>query len=123
MTKSFYNLNELNFQETKALFKKVFARYPYIKKLLATYKYAKKAHGKQLRQHLPVPYIVHMLRMCIILYQFHGIKDLDLLQATLLHDVVEDTKITQSEIEKNYNARVAELVKALTRIKPKNETP
>jgi len=123
MTQGFYRLNELNFGETEKLFKKVFANYPHFQKILNTYQYVKKAHGKQQRIHLPIPYTIHLLRICLILYKYHRINDLDMFEAALLHDVVEDTKITQTEIEKKFNSRVAEFVKALTRIKPIHETP
>jgi len=123
MTKSYYSLNELSLPETEAVFADTFADYPYLSQLRKTYAYVKKAHGKQTRMHVPTLYVVHLLRICIILYKYHKIADLDMLQAALLHDVVEDTKFTQADIERKFNNRVASLVKTMTRIKPKNETP
>ena len=56
------------------------------------------------------PYIAHPMEAALIV---SGItNDIDVLTATVLHDVVEDTSMTISEIEESFGKRVATLVAA-----------
>lgn len=58
--------------------------------------FADTAHGKQLRKYSPDRYIVHpvsVMEMC----RRHT-TDLPVLAAALLHDVLEDTPVTKSEL-------------------------
>ncbi len=68
-----------------------------------------KAHKNQIRQHSGLPYIVHPLSVMGILRSFE-IKDEDILISAILHDVVEDSPIKLSEIEKKFGKRVTKLV-------------
>lgn len=55
-----------------------------------------RAHGEQLRKYAPDRYMVHPVRVMRTLQ--HHTKDLAVLAAALLHDVLEDTPITEDEI-------------------------
>lgn len=55
------------------------------------------------------PYILHLLRTCIKLLNFKA-ADLDLIIASILHDVYEDTDAKLHEIEARYGRKVAQIV-------------
>lgn len=89
--------------------------------LQKVYAYAKEMHTGQERDG-GTPYIIHPLRAANCLIKEVGITDADIVIATLLHDVVEDTPATLEVIEEKYGSRVRGLVKDLTRERPENET-
>lgn len=60
------------------------------------------------------PYINHPLAVASLLASEVGVEDVAVLQAALLHDVVEDTKTPLSELEREFGARVAGLVAEVT---------
>lgn len=55
-----------------------------------------KAHGEQLRKYVPDRYMVHPVRVMEQLKQYTS--DVTILAAALLHDVLEDTPVTEGEI-------------------------
>jgi len=59
------------------------------------------------------PYTVHLDAVRSVAFEF-GIVDPAILVATLLHDVIEDTKTTREQIEGIFGTRVADLVDAVT---------
>ncbi len=80
------------------------------------YDFSKSAHGYQLRRSGD-PYITHCVEVCLILVEMLESRiDETLITAALLHDVVEDTKISLAEVESRFGAPVARLVDALTKI-------
>lgn len=83
-------------------------------KLKIAYLKAEEAHKKQLRFNRE-PYIVHPLRVCIILAEELKIKDEKILMIGLLHDVVEDSDITIEQIKELFGKRVADGVSLLTK--------
>lgn len=70
-------------------------------------------HGDQLRP-TGVPYLEHLLEALEILVAGAGVTDTDVLAATLLHDVVEDTDTTLATVEAEFGPVVAELVDWVT---------
>lgn len=60
------------------------------------------------------PYWQHLLQVLQVLTTGLGIKDVDLLRAGLLHDVVEDTDGTIADLTSRFGERTAELVAAVT---------
>ncbi len=58
--------------------------------------YADKAHGKQLRKYSPDRYIVHPVRVMELCRPYND--TLPVLAAALLHDVLEDTPVTKSNM-------------------------
>ena len=78
------------------------------------YVYAMKAHGTQ-RRASGDPYFSHPLEVAAI---FTDLRLDDATIATaLLHDVIEDTSVTQSEIDQLFGREIGELVDGLTKIK------
>jgi len=77
------------------------------------YAVARAAHSGQYRQS-GEPYITHPLAVARILAEWH--LDAQALMAALLHDVVEDTHTTKSEIAKRFGKAVAELVDGVSKI-------
>jgi GTP diphosphokinase / guanosine-3',5'-bis(diphosphate) 3'-diphosphatase len=79
----------------------------------AAYEVARAAHSGQYRQS-GEPYITHPLAVAKILAEWH--LDAQALMAALLHDVVEDTPTTKTEIAKRFGKPVAELVDGVSKI-------
>ena len=88
-------------------------------KYLKAWNYASKAHNGQLIPSSDIPYIHHiglvaMEAMAAIANG--GVDNPDLLvQCALLHDTIEDTEITYSDIENNFGVDVADGVLALSK--------
>ncbi|MCS6884021.1 MAG: HD domain-containing protein [Acidobacteriota bacterium] len=63
------------------------------------------------------PYIVHPIRVALILTEELGINDSDMIIAALLHDVVEDSggSVTIASIRTRFGATVADMVNTLTK--------
>lgn len=60
-----------------------------------------------------LPYIVHLYDVYLILCN-HDVKDINILVAAWLHDVIEDTTKTYTKIKKAFNFEIAEIVFAVT---------
>jgi (p)ppGpp synthase/HD superfamily hydrolase len=71
-------------------------------------------HGDQ-RRPTGVPYLEHLLEALEVLVRGAGVHDPDVLVATLLHDVVEDTAATLEDVAGEFGPRVAELVDWVTK--------
>lgn len=70
--------------------------------------FAKTAHAGALRKGTDIPYITHPIETAQIAAEMT--KDEDVIIAALLHDVIEDTPYTASDIEERFGQRVAGLV-------------
>ncbi len=77
------------------------------------YDYAKAKHGDQLRKS-GEPYIIHPLQVAYILATL-GMDD-NTICAALLHDVLEDTDATYTDLEKEFNSEVAYMVDGVTKL-------
>jgi len=75
--------------------------------------FAKEAHGEQKRES-GEPYITHPLSVAIILSDM-GL-DLPTICAALLHDVIEDTEITETQVRKAFGSEVFRLVDGVTKL-------
>lgn len=74
--------------------------------------FAQKKHEGQKRKHSDMPYIIHPQRVVELLK--HYTDDPLILAAAILHDTIEDTETTYTEIETQFGAKVADLVVELT---------
>jgi len=77
------------------------------------YQYSEKAHKGQYRLS-GEPYIIHPLNVAYILAEMYA--DQDTLCAGLLHDVLEDTKVTKEDLIESFGVGVANLVDGVTNI-------
>ena len=84
-----------------------------IKDIKRAYLYAKEKHSGQFRR-TGEEYIVHPLFVAYILTSINA--DKDTIIAALLHDVVEDTEASKSDIKDNFGEVVANLVDGVTKI-------
>ncbi|WP_118197031.1 HD domain-containing protein [Albibacterium indicum] len=76
--------------------------------------FADKAHGNQLRKYTPDRYIVHPVRVMLLCREYT--EDIPILAAALLHDVLEDTSITEQEM-KDFLISKMELENAIKTLK------
>jgi GTP pyrophosphokinase len=77
------------------------------------YKVASAAHENQFRKS-GEPYIIHPLNVAIILADLE--MDKETIVAGILHDVVEDTIMTEEDLEKEFGPDVALLVDGVTKL-------
>lgn len=91
------------------------------KKVLDALEFASRAHKGQRRDE-GTAYIIHPIRVGIILLESVGTWDSDVVAAALLHDVVEDCGVRLRTIQVHFGRRVGHFVNALTRRKNGRET-
>lgn len=83
--------------------------------LLKAIKFASQKHAKQRRKDAKdTPYINHPIDVAELLSRIAHVTDVDVLQAAILHDTVEDTDTTAAEIEALFGKRVVSLVMECT---------
>lgn len=82
-------------------------------KIKKAYDIAKEAHKDQ-RRRSGEPYIMHPVAVAEILFNFG--MDNECIISALLHDVVEDTKVSIDFIEENFGDEVALLVDGVTKL-------
>jgi guanosine-3',5'-bis(diphosphate) 3'-pyrophosphohydrolase len=76
--------------------------------------FAIRYHGDQTRP-TGAPYAEHLLEALEVLVRGPGVTDPDILQAAVLHDVLEDTPCTIDDVRREFGARVAGLVAWVTK--------
>ena len=67
------------------------------------------AHRGQVRKGTTIPYITHLFSVALLLQKM-DCED-DIVVAGILHDIVEDTEYTLSDVEERFGKRVADIVK------------
>ncbi len=77
--------------------------------------WAKKYHGDQKRKS-GEPYYSHPLEVAYMISE-HKLKT-DVIVASILHDIIEDTEVTAGMIIDNFSWRISEMVDRLTRNRP-----
>ncbi len=77
------------------------------------YNMAKKEHGDQCRMS-GEPYIIHPMNVAYILASL-GMDD-ETVCAALLHDVVEDTNLTNEDLAKEFGESIAQMVAGVTKL-------
>jgi GTP diphosphokinase / guanosine-3',5'-bis(diphosphate) 3'-diphosphatase len=82
--------------------------------LLDAISFAADKHKFQRRKgSLSIPYINHPIKVCKLISTC-GEKSNELLIASILHDVIEDTDTTENELSGIYGPKVASIVKEVT---------
>ena len=77
------------------------------------YNFAKKSHGDQKRKS-GEPYIIHPIHTALILADLE--LDNESFMAGLLHDVLEDTKVTREQMISEFGEEVTDLVDGVTKL-------
>lgn len=80
--------------------------------------FATKAHSGTERRGKAYPYIIHPMEAVSIVATLTN--DPEMLAATMLHDVVEDTEVTLEQVREQFGDRVADLVQHETAPLPDN---
>ncbi|MGK2915913.1 MAG: RelA/SpoT family protein [Porticoccaceae bacterium] len=84
-----------------------------VRKILRAYEFAEQGHRGQLRQSGD-PYISHPVAVAHILADMH--MDHESLMAALLHDVIEDTAATKSQLSRRFGKTVSTLVDGVSKL-------
>lgn len=87
-------------------------------RLYKAYAYAAKAHLGQCRKKTRIPYFSHIITT--MNYAMELTQEIEVLQAAILHDTVEDTWVTLDDLKSAFGARVARLVETETENKRRN---
>lgn len=86
-------------------------------KILKSFEMANKAHGNQ-EYGDGVPYLVHLMQVYAVLLRFgfdeNNIEHFDILVAIPLHDSMEDTALSYTDISKEQGEDVADIVFCMT---------
>lgn len=82
-----------------------------VEALIAALRFAADAHVNQRRKGAAQePYINHLIEVLALVQHSAGEGDVELLQAALLHDVIEDTALTREDLRQRFGDRVASIV-------------
>ncbi len=81
-------------------------------RIIMAYELSKTAHAEQKRKLTDLDYFTHPKAVARIVEKFEGSEELII--ASLLHDVVEDTDVTIEYIENMFGGKVASLVLEVT---------
>ena len=81
--------------------------------ILSAFDYACEMHKTQ-RRDSGEPYVTHPICVATVLIEY-GL-DVSTIMAALLHDCIEDTKATESEIRREFGSEVTELVLGVTKL-------
>ncbi|HEC60508.1 hypothetical protein LCGC14_0950780 [marine sediment metagenome] len=83
--------------------------------LIEAFLFAAQAHKEQRRKgNGGAPYINHLIEVVSLLSSTAKVDDTDILIAAALHDILEDTPITVTEITKRYGSNVLSYVQAVS---------
>jgi guanosine-3',5'-bis(diphosphate) 3'-pyrophosphohydrolase len=83
--------------------------------LLRTLQFAARKHRDHRRKGSnKAPYINHLIDVARLLAEIGEVRETTLLQAAILHDTLEDTETTRTELEREFGAEVAAIVAEVT---------
>ena len=72
------------------------------------------AHKDQIRKSSGEPYINHLIEVAHLLSEHVDAIDVEVLQAAVLHDILEDTSVSREELLLQFGSKVLAYVEALT---------
>ena len=75
---------------------------------------ATKHRDQRRKDHRESPYINHPIKVATLIVDIARVSDPQVLAAALLHDTIEDTDTSASEIRKHFGAHVAALVQEVS---------
>jgi len=77
--------------------------------------FAAEAHKDQRRKgNGGSPYINHLIEVADLLSGIAGVNEINVLQAAILHDILEDTNASEEELISSFGEQVTSYVKSLT---------
>lgn len=83
--------------------------------LLKALSLASIAHQSQTRKgDGGAPYVNHLIEVAFLLSEVAKVDDVSILQAAVLHDILEDTDTTKDELLKTFKNEIIEYVEAVT---------
>ena len=82
--------------------------------LAAVHLSADKHRSQRRKDAQATPYINHPIEVADLLWRIGNVRDIAVIVAALLHDIIEDTKTTPDEIESRLGKRVSSLVLEVT---------
>ncbi len=85
--------------------------------------YAVEKYDKLKRKSSKIPYIIHPLRITLILRAvgYSEFNEEDLMIAAIFHDLIEDTEIKSAEIKEKFGEKVALIVEELSKPEDKDK--
>ena len=86
-------------------------------RLLEAISFAARRHEGTARKDEVTPYVAHPVRVLVILRSLFGVEDPEILAASVLHDVIEDTATDRDALSERFGDTVAGYVAALTKDK------
>lgn len=90
-------------------------------KLQDTFSFVAEAHKGQVRKGTTIPYLIHLLRTWNYVRLMTG--DLEEQEAALLHDVLEDTKVSALQLRERFGEKVFDLVAGESEYKREERPP
>ena len=79
----------------------------YLYENLDAYRFAREKHSGKFRADKKTPYIIHVNEVCEFLELFGNVKDKEILTVACLHDTIEKTNTTFSELKNKFGEKVA----------------
>lgn len=76
--------------------------------------FASKSHSQQRRKSDNSPYVEHLIEVMDLLANIGKVDDEDIIIAGILHDIIEDTEVSEYDLKINFGSRVSGIVWALT---------
>ncbi len=82
-----------------------------LNELIKALAFASAKHRDQRRKDVCAsPYINHPIQLVDVLTNEAGVTDINVLQAAVLHDTIEDTKTTKEELQQHFGQRICNIV-------------
>ena len=82
-----------------------------LNELIKALAFASAKHRDQRRKDVCAsPYINHPIQLVDVLSNEAGVTDINVLQAAVLHDTIEDTETTKEELEQHFGLRICSIV-------------
>lgn len=82
---------------------------------LDAYRFAEVRHlGQTRKDESRTPYIQHPLAVVSVLVNVGAVRDVDVLAAALLHDVIEDTETRPDEMRQRFGTRITRIVEEVS---------
>lgn len=82
--------------------------------IMKTISFATLKHGSQTRKSTGHPFILHPLEVANYIVKIGGVTSIEVVQAAILHDVLEDTKTSRQELLEEFGPNVLRIVEQVS---------